>query len=107
MNESWDQLCGRLKISGGTDPLCTDENLIDFEQESWISLPSGYREYCRRMGSGEIAGTLRIYCPCSVASLADLRRFPYSMGNFREDVEFAIAHSSPPIGIDQEKVPLL
>jgi SMI1 / KNR4 family (SUKH-1) len=89
-SNSWQDLIQDLNLKFTGDEsgrfICTDEQMLTFEQEQNIILPDDYKEFCKIFGSGSVGDLLLIFCPGhpsiltsqeGLSTTADyIRRFP-------------------------------
>ncbi|HIK18981.1 MAG TPA: SMI1/KNR4 family protein [Leptolyngbyaceae cyanobacterium M33_DOE_097] len=87
MIEQWQDLLAQLEIINSGREVYTSDELLRFEAEDHITLPTGYKEYARVFGTGLLGYGMHVYAPSlllveySQATLEEcfleqLKRFP-------------------------------
>lgn len=96
MSEKWKKLIQSLEVLVGEgQETLNAETLSATEAEYKIILPSGYKEFCQVLGSGELSDIARVYCPTKFFIKASERRIQEAIRhierfgeNFKRDQQY-------------------
>lgn len=84
----WEGLSASLP-AGEKITSCTEDSVSKLEEALSMTLPKGYKEFCRVFGTGEFNRLTRIYCPCALNADKDIRYSgPFMLQSLKEAVEF-------------------
>ena len=71
--DKWIELIIPSNIIGLSESCYSEAVFNSVEKDLNIRFPSGYKDFCRVLGSGQLNDHVRIYCPGNAQSRAHIR----------------------------------
>jgi hypothetical protein len=82
----WQDLYSRIEVDNTQRErkICSEEDLTEFENQTGIKLPKGYKEFCQVFGRGSFGEFAQIWLPSKVNSDEDLTYFKRAINGLKK-----------------------